>query len=166
MHRHQWVRMRTRVQNTLQAIAIGRRLRRGKALWTQAGQHTIASLPLPPHTTYRRTALQDWYHKLHAQIDELDQRVGDQALQRPGARLLMSHPGVGPVTALVIDVFLGDPARFADGKAVVSYVGMIPSEYSSGGQRLPRGWHFEVRDSETNHRTHERRAPTKQGQMI
>jgi transposase len=135
MHRHQWVRMRTRVQNTLQAIAIGRGLRRGKTLWSQTGQHVIASLPLPPHTGYRRTALQDLYQKLDAQIDELDQRVGDQALQRPGAKLLMSHPGVGPVTALATDVFLGDPTRFADGKAVVSYVGMIPSEYSSGGQQ-------------------------------
>src|SRR5207245_6329107 len=52
-----------------------------------------------------------------------------------GAKLLMTHPGVGPVTALATDVFLGDPARFEDGKAVVSYVGMIPSEYSSGGQQ-------------------------------
>jgi transposase len=74
---------------------------------------------LPPHTAYRRIALQDWYHKLHAQIDELDQRVGEQALQRPGATLLMSHPGVGPVTALATDVFLGDPTRFADSKAVM-----------------------------------------------
>jgi transposase len=49
----------------------------------------------------------------------------------------MTHPGVGPVTALATEVFLGDPSRFADGKAVASYVGMIPSEYSSGGrQRL------------------------------
>jgi len=119
-HRHQWVRMRTRVQNALQAMVISRGLRRGKALWTQTGQHTIASLRLPPHSAHRRTALQDLYHRLHAQIDELDKRVGDQALQRPGAKLLMSHPGVGPVTALATDVFLGDPGRFADGKAVVS----------------------------------------------
>jgi transposase len=49
----------------------------------------------------------------------------------------MTHPGVGPVTALATEAFLGDPARFADGKALASYVGMIPSEYSSGGrQRL------------------------------
>jgi transposase len=41
------------------------------------------------------------------------------------------------VTALATEVFLGDPARFADGKAVTSYVGLIPSEYSSGDrQRL------------------------------
>ena len=51
--------------------------------------------------------------------------------------MLMTQPGVGPVTALASDVFLGDPGRFADGKAVASYVGMIPREYSSGGrQRL------------------------------
>jgi transposase len=31
-------------------------------------------------------------------------------------------------------VFLGDPTRFADGKELASYVGMIPGEYSSGGQ--------------------------------
>jgi hypothetical protein len=49
----------------------------------------------------------------------------------------MTHPGVGPVTALATDVFLGDPARFANSKALASYVGMIPSEYFSGRrQRL------------------------------
>jgi transposase len=43
----------------------------------------------------------------------------------------MTHPGVGPVTALATEVFLGDRARFGDAKAFASYVGMIPSEYSS-----------------------------------
>src|SRR6185436_1855293 len=57
--------------------------------------------------------------------------------QRPHATLLMTHPGVGHVTALATEVFLGDPSRFRDGKALASYVGMIPSEYSSGQrQRL------------------------------
>src|ERR1700693_4585933 len=137
MHRHQWVRMRTRVQNALQAIALGHGLRRGKTLWSQLGQHTIESLPLTPHAAHRRTELLALYGKLQAQIDELDERVRDHAQQRPGAKLLMTHPGVGPVTALATDVFLGDPARFENGKALVSYVGMIPSEYSSAGrQRL------------------------------
>ena len=58
MHRHQWVRMRTRVQNALQAIALSRGLRRGKSLWNQRGQRAIASLPLAPHAAHRRTALQ------------------------------------------------------------------------------------------------------------
>ena len=134
-HRHQWVRMRTRVQNALQAIALSRGLRRGKTLWSQAGQQAIESLPLPPNAAYRRAELQSLYRTLNEQVDELDKRVSDQAFQRPGATRLMTHPGVGPVTALATDVFLGDPARFADSKALVSYVGMIPSEYSSGGQQ-------------------------------
>ena len=136
-HRHQWVRMRTRVQNALQAIAVTHGLRRGPSLWSQTGQQAIASLPLAPHADHRRNELQTLYGTLDTKIEELDNRVLDQALQRPGAKLLLTHPGVGPVTALATDVFLGDSARFADGKAVASYVGMIPSEYSTGGrQRL------------------------------
>jgi transposase len=136
-HRHQWVRMRTRVQNTLQAIAMSHGLRRGSSLWNQKGQHAIALLPLAPHAAHRRSELQILYRTLSTQIDKLDEQVMNQALQRPGAKLLLTHPGVGPVTALATDVFLGEPGRFDDGKAVASYVGMIPSEYSSGGrQRL------------------------------
>ncbi len=97
----------------------------------------MASLPLAPHTSHRRTELQGLYVKFETEIEQLNQRVEEQAYERPGAQLLLTHPGVGPVTALATDVFLGDPARFADGKALASYVGMIPSEYSSGGrQRL------------------------------
>ena len=77
------------------------------------------------------------YEKFEVEIEKLDQRVEQQACQRPGARLLMTHPGVGPIIALATEVYLGDPARFADSKALASYVGMIPREYSSGGrQRL------------------------------
>jgi transposase len=136
-HRHQWVRMRTRIQNALQSIALANGLRRGPSLWSQAGQHTIASLPLAPHSAYRRSELQALYVKFEAEIEKLNQRVEEQACGRPGARLLMTHPGVGPVTALATEVFLGDPARFADSKALASYGGLIPREYSSGGrQRL------------------------------
>ena len=137
LHRHQWVRMRTRVQNGLQAIALTNGLRRGKSLWSQEGQQAMASLSLALHAAHRRTELQALYRQLDAQIDQLDERVMDQAFKRFGAKLLMTHPGVGPITALATEVFLGDPKRFADGKALASYVGMIPGEYSSGGrQRL------------------------------
>jgi transposase len=137
LHRHQWVRMRTRIQNALQGIALANGLRRGPSLWSQAGQCMMASLPLAPHTAHRRSELQAMYGKFQAEIEKLNQRVEEQACERPGARLPMTHPGVGPVTALATEVFLGDPRRFADGKALASYVGIIPSEYSSGGrQRL------------------------------
>src|ERR1700692_4517018 len=136
-HRHQWVRLRTRIQNALQSIALANGLRRGPSLWSQVGQHTIASLPLAPHTAYRRSELQAMYEKFEAEIEKLNQRVEEPACKRPAARMLLRHPRVGPITAVATEVFLGDPARFADSKALASYVGMIPREYSSGGrQRL------------------------------
>ena len=50
LYRHQWVRIRTRVQNALQAIALSHGLRRGSSLWSEAGQHAIASLSLTRYT--------------------------------------------------------------------------------------------------------------------
>ena len=135
LHRHQWVRIRTRVQNALQAIALSHRLRRGSSLWSQAGQQAMASLPLTPYAAERRTALQSLYRHLAEQIDDLDRKVEELAWQRPQARRLMTHPGVGPITALATETFLGDPSRFPDGKAVASYVGIIPREHSSGGRQ-------------------------------
>ena len=136
-HRHQWVRMRTRVQHTLQSLALANGLRRGATLWSQAGQRELQALPLAPHTSQRRDALLRLYPHLQKSIGDLDQQVSEQALRRPLAARLLTHPGVGPVTALATEVFLGDPWRFADGKAVASYIRMIPSERSSGGrQRL------------------------------
>jgi transposase len=138
-HRHQWVRMRTRVQNTLQSMALSNGLRRGTSLWSQAGQHALQALPLAPHESQRRTALLALYPQLQESIDGLDKQVNEQALQRPQAHRLMTHPGVGPITALATEVFLGDPTRFADGKDLASYVGMVPSEHSSGGRRQRLG---------------------------
>jgi hypothetical protein len=77
-------------------------------------------------------AVQALYRKMEEEIENLTQQVAEQAEQRSGARRLMTHPGVGPVTALATDVFLGDPKRFLDGKVLGSYVGLIPREYSSG----------------------------------
>ena len=77
------------------------------------------------------------YARFEAEIEQLNQQVLEQAGQRPTAGRLMTHPGVGPITALATDVFLGDPKRFRDGKALASYIGIIPREHSSGGrQRL------------------------------
>src|SRR5262245_17259422 len=40
-HRHQWVRMQTRVQHTLQSMALANGLRRGATLWSQVGRHEL-----------------------------------------------------------------------------------------------------------------------------
>ncbi len=128
-HRHQWVRLRSRVQHTLQSMALNRGLRLGHSLWSRVGQQALKALP--PHASQRRAALLALYPGLQGSIDELDKKVCAEVHQHPQARRLLTHPGVGPITALATEVFLGDPTRFADGKAVASYIGLIPSEHSS-----------------------------------
>jgi len=135
--RHQWVKMRARLQHTLQAIALNHALRHGHALWSATGQSALRALPLPPYTSQRRNELLSLYAQLQKRIQELDKEVEAQARQRPQARRLLTHPGVGPVTALATEVFLGDPSRFDTANQVASYIGMIPCEHTSGKrQRL------------------------------
>jgi transposase len=77
------------------------------------------------------------YGQMQKRIEQLDRQVEEQAKQRSQACRLLTHPGVGPVTALATEVFLGDPSRFTRGKKVASYIGMIPCEHTSGKrQRL------------------------------
>ena len=52
--RHQWVKVRTRVQNTLQAIALNHALRHGHALWSPAGQKALQALALSRYSSQRR----------------------------------------------------------------------------------------------------------------
>jgi transposase len=47
----------------------------------------------------------------------------------------MTHPGVGPLTALAFELVIGTPERFHCGKQIASYVGLAPSEESSGDRR-------------------------------
>jgi len=124
--------MRARLQHTLQSIALNHGLRRGPGLWSGTGQSALQALPLAHYTSQRRNALLSLYAQLQKRIQELDKVVQGEAQTRPQARRLLTHPGVGPVTALATEVFLGDPSRFPTGKQVASYIGMIPGEHSSG----------------------------------
>jgi hypothetical protein len=85
LHRHQWVRLRTRIQNALQAIALANGLRRGSSLWSESGQEAIASLPLATHTAQRRSELQAMYARFEAEIEQLNEQVLERASERPTA---------------------------------------------------------------------------------
>jgi transposase len=136
-HRVRLVRMRTMVKNGLQAIALNQRLALHSALWTQRGLTQLKALALPPHTTRRRDdslALLAW---LTTRIDQLDEHIAAVASADPRVQLLLTHPGVGPLTALTTVLVLGPLPRFPDSKHVVSYVGLAPAVHASADkQRL------------------------------
>jgi len=135
MHRHHLVRMRTRVKNQLQHIALNQGLQKKYKLWTKAGMKLLRELELEPWTRLRRDTLLEMLEELEEKIRPLEQAVEREAGARPAARLLATHPGVGPVIALATVLTMGEVERFDDSRSWVSYLGLNPSERSSGEKR-------------------------------
>jgi transposase len=137
VHRHKRVQMQTRVKNQLHALAINQGLRMRWKLWSREGRQQLEALPLLPYAAARRADLLRQLEEMEAEIDRLNKTVGQEAEACPAAVRLMSHPGVGPVTSLAFVLTIGDVRRFQHARQVASYLGLIPSEHSSGGkQRL------------------------------
>jgi transposase len=106
-------------------------------LWSKAGEQVLRELPLKPWASRRREDLYKVRAMLHEQITALDLAAVEAAEKNEKAKLLMTQPGVGPITSLAFVLTMGDVRRFQRGKQVASYLGLIPREYSSGGkQRL------------------------------
>ena len=134
-HRHQLVELRTRAQNGLQAIALGYGLRRRGRLWSQAGLQELQKIPLREGMARRREDLSKLVRQLTVWIKELDQRIEEEVARREDAQRLMTHPGVGPQTALATVLVLGPAERFPDKLHLTSYLGLIPQEESTGGRQ-------------------------------
>ena len=139
LHRHKLVRLRTQMKNQLQALALNQGVQRKWKLWSKKGRQELEALPLLPWARRRRTELLRMHDELEASIRELDRAVAEAAEVRPAVQRLMTHPGVGPVTALAFVLTMGPSQRFRRGKQVASYLGLIPAEHSSGSKKQRLG---------------------------
>ena len=74
---------------------------------------------------YARDVLEEQYDRLHRNLLCI---VRDD----PICRLLMTAPGVGPVTALTFKTAVDDPGRLRGSKSVGALFGMTPRRYQSG----------------------------------
>jgi len=127
-HRHRMVQMRTRITNQLQALAMNEGHRRKKKLWSEQGRAQMEKLPLATWASRRRQDLLALLDRMSPVIEELTAAVEQEAKKRPEVRRLMTHPGVGPLTAMAFVLIIGSLKRFKCGKQIGSYVGLIPSE--------------------------------------
>ena len=130
-HRHRLVQMRTRIMNQLQAIAMNEGQRRKKKLWNEQGRAQLEKLPLATWASRRRKDLLELLDRMNPTIEELTAAIEREAKKWPEVLRLMTHPGVGPLTALAFVLIIGTPERFKRGKQIGSYVGLIPCEDSS-----------------------------------
>jgi transposase len=58
---------------------------------------------------------------------------------RPRVQRLRCFRGIDDLTALTIAAELGDPRRFATAPSTMAFVGLVPSEHSSGAKRARGG---------------------------
>jgi transposase len=65
----------------------------------------------------------------------LTRRLKQVARQEAECRLLMTMPGVGPMTAVAFVSSIDDPSRFKRGDQVAAYMGLVPSVYQTGETR-------------------------------
>lgn len=100
-----------------------------------AGREYLAQVRIHP-------ARQEILDKHLALLDEYEQRLDHEmkwiirtAKKDPRCQLLMSIPGVGPVSALVLTAEISDVSRFSRAEQIAKYFGLVPKEDSSGDRR-------------------------------
>ena len=122
-------------RNQLHVVALNEGVRRKKALWRPAGRAELESLVLARGASQRRQDMLELLDQLTPKIQELTRALEQEVEKRPVTQQLMKHPGVGPLTAMAFELVIGTPERFDCGKQIASYVGLVPSEESSGDRR-------------------------------
>ena len=115
IHRYKLVTLRARVKNELQHLALNQGMQKGRSLWSKDGQKQLLDLPLQFWAGTRRKNLLELLKQMDQQIVVLDQAVKKVAEENEKSRLLMTQPGVGPITSLAYVLTMGDVTRFRAG---------------------------------------------------
>jgi len=121
------VRERTRFKNKIRAEMAKRAIRAGRGLFTKRERAQVVEFGIEP------------VNECLAVIDSLDERIKKvshelkrMAGENNDAKLLMTIPGVGYFSALLILAEIDDISRFSDAENLCSYAGLVPSTRQSG----------------------------------
>ncbi|MGH7603961.1 MAG: IS110 family transposase, partial [Gemmatimonadaceae bacterium] len=131
------VRTRTRYVALIKAAVRreGLRLSQGEAERTAL---KVGAIELREEVLQELRPILELLSPLNREIDSADKRIEHLGRSNPVVEHLMTAPGVGPVTALAFVASLDEVGRFSSAHQVESYLGLVPSEYSSG-ERQHRG---------------------------
>lgn len=106
---------------------------------TARGAHETADRPLHKAgwetLNNQDSGLAEMYQSLEEtaiHVARLEQQIADIIKETDTYKLLLSLPGIGPITAATIYAEVGDFTRFKTPAALISYAGIYPKERSSG----------------------------------
>ncbi len=77
--------------------------------------------------------------KLNEQLAQIDRQMAQQGRSDPRVELLQSAPGVGAQTSVAFMALVDDVARFPKAHKLESYLGAVPSEWTSSEKRIQGG---------------------------
>lgn len=115
----------------------------GRATWNDTHRRYLARVVCP--TPAQQIVFQELLHAVDEQIERLARFEQQLAELIPAWRLnpvveaVQALRGVQWLTAVTVIAELGDLTRFDDPRQLAAFVGMIPSEYSSGTTRHQGG---------------------------
>jgi transposase len=96
-------------------------------------ERVLASAPLELSTEFR--PLLETLQVIDRQLQSVDAELGKLCAHEPVIQQLCTVPGVGAIIAASFVSVIDDAKRFHRAHQVESYVGLVPSEDSSGGKR-------------------------------
>lgn len=129
------VQMRTKLINRIGAEL----LRFGYRVGTGAAEHfqlRLARVELPPELSSLLAPLVSMLPPLNERIEQLDKELGQRAKADEQAQRLQQIPGVGPIISLMFLAVLDGASRFDNAHQVMSYLGLVPREKSSGEKQM------------------------------
>jgi transposase len=134
------VRSRAQLSNCVQSILDGEGVEL-PATWSGNFSDIVrAAVPhMPPAMVPTVERMLRAFDELSKLIHECDKKIEEVAETDPEIKLLMSVPGVGPLTAAAFVHIIRDPKRFKSGRKVGTYLGLVPSLYASGQTMIKGG---------------------------
>lgn len=135
------VRARLKARQQLKALQLrhGHRYT-GKTSWNAAHERYLGQISFAhPAQNIAYAEYREAVHEANARVERLVQALREQAEGwrfAPVVRALMTLKGIDFVAAVTLVAELGELARFAHPKELMSYLGLVPSEYSTGESRV------------------------------
>jgi len=139
-HRSRLVRDATRMKNRIHMLLMKNNLRSPVSdLFGVQGLRYLEEIDLPAYHRHQVETYLLLYEKLQEQIKPLTRRVRALVKQNHTAQLLMTIPGIGPITAMFIVAEVDDISRFRSYRNLASYAGLVPSlDASAGKEKMGR----------------------------
>lgn len=134
-YRHKLVKVRTIAKNSLHAIGINAGLPLKRRLLTQKGILQLQALQLSPVLAAQRDEWLQLVALMNQRIATVEAALQQKAENDTAVALLLTHPGIGLLTALALRYTLVPVSRFANTRKVTAYVGLDCLEDQSAERR-------------------------------